>query len=68
MSIDASTHLLDCNSEIIVKILDLRQRALESPHDVQKKALLLEADELQERLAENLLVLSRNDSLIQSTT
>lgn len=68
MSIDACNYLLDCNSEIVVKILDLRQRATESPHDVQKKALLLEADELQERLAENLLILSRNESLVSSST
>lgn len=65
LSDDAALYLLDCNSHIIVRIMDLREKASNAAlAEPQRKALELQADELQERLAENLLILSRNETLL----
>lgn len=65
LSEDGALHLLDCNSHIIVKIIDLRkQAAQEALSEARKKELENQSDELQERLAENLLILTRNESLL----
>eukprot|EP00630_Chrysocystis_fragilis_P003651 CAMPEP_0197401136 /NCGR_PEP_ID=MMETSP1165-20131217/17989_1 /TAXON_ID=284809 /ORGANISM="Chrysocystis fragilis, Strain CCMP3189" /LENGTH=133 /DNA_ID=CAMNT_0042927235 /DNA_START=22 /DNA_END=420 /DNA_ORIENTATION=- len=48
----------------MVKILDLRDRAAATVSEAEKKELESQSDELQERLAENLLVLARNEPLV----